>query len=244
MSFARLAPVQIASFGHPETTGINTIDYFLSSTLFESKYINNKYSERLICISEFPSYYEPPKKLSKMKNRKDLKLPENARLYGCLQTLFKLHPDFDSILSKILIQDPDGYIVLIGGKGKVKYWTETLKKRWEKNFPILNERVVFTKHLSLLEFISLCNSVDILLDPFYFGGGNSILEALSVGTPTITKPDLFLRTNVAKAAYKQMKISNPPVVQSSKKYVDLAIELATNKKKNISLRKKEAIYYS
>ena len=92
--------------------------------------------------------------------------------------------------------------------------------------------------LSLLEFISLCNSVDILLDPFYFGGGNSILEALSVGTPTITMPDLFLRTNVAKAAYKQMKISNPPVVQSSKEYVDLAIELATNKKKNISLRKK------
>ena len=47
LAFARLAPVQIVSFGHPETTGINTIDYFLSSTLLEPDN-KKKYSERLI----------------------------------------------------------------------------------------------------------------------------------------------------------------------------------------------------
>jgi cell division protein FtsZ len=51
-----------------------------------------------------------------MKQRKDLGLPENVRLYGCPQTLFKLHPDFDAVLAKILLQDPKGYIVLIGGE--------------------------------------------------------------------------------------------------------------------------------
>ena len=34
LAFSRFAPVQIVSWGHPETTGIDTIDYFLSSTLF------------------------------------------------------------------------------------------------------------------------------------------------------------------------------------------------------------------
>ena len=237
LPFSRFAPVQIASFGHPETTGINTIDYFLSSTLFEPNK-KKKYSERLICLSQFPSYYEPPRNLGLMKNRKDLKLPENVRLYGCLQTLFKLHPDFDAILAKILVRDPNGYIVLIGGKGKIKYWLEALKKRWAKNFSVLNERVLFTKNLSLLEFISLCNCMNVLLDPLYFGGGNTILEAMTVGTPTVTLPDTYLRTNVAKAVYKQMKISEPPIAQSSKEYIDLAIKLAQDSKENYSLRKK------
>ena len=236
LAFARLAPVQIVSWGHPETTGINTIDYFLSSTLLEPNNIRRKYSERLICLSQFPLYYEPPKNLGPLKNRKDLKLPENIRLYGCPQSLFKLHPDFDSILAKILDRDPEGQIILIGGEGKKKYWLEILKKRWSKNFPILNKKVLFTNTLSLLEFISLCKCVNVLLDPIHFGGGNSFLETMLVGTPSITMPGTHLKTNIIAAAYKQMKISKPPIVQSSKEYINLVIELAQDDKKNLSLR--------
>jgi predicted O-linked N-acetylglucosamine transferase (SPINDLY family) len=236
LAFARLAPVQIVSWGHPETTGINTIDYFLSSTLLEPNNVRRKYSERLICLSQFPLYYEPPQNLGTLKNRKDLKLPENIRLYGCPQSLFKLHPDFDSILAEILDQDPEGRIILIGGEGKKKYWLEILKKRWSKNFPILNKKVLFTNTLSLLEFISLCKCVNVLLDPIHFGGGNSFLETMLVGTPSITMPGTHLKTNIIAAAYKQMKISKPPIVQSSKEYINLVIELAQDDKKNLSLR--------
>ena len=236
LAFARLAPVQIVSWGHPETTGINTIDYFLSSTLLEPNNAKRKYSERLICLSQFPLYYEPPQNLGPLKNRKDLKLPENIRLYGCLQSLFKFHPDFDLILAEILFQDPESCIVLIGGEGKEKYWSEILKKRWSKSFSILNKKVLFTNTLSLLEFISLCKCVNVLLDPLHFGGGNSFLEAMLVGTPSITMPGTHLKTNITAAAYKQMKILSPPIVQSSKEYINLAIELAQDDKKNLSLR--------
>ena len=33
LAYARLAPIQITSWGQTETTGIDTIDYFLSSAL-------------------------------------------------------------------------------------------------------------------------------------------------------------------------------------------------------------------
>ena len=241
LAFARLAPVQIVSWGHPETTGINTIDYFLSSTLLESDNIKKKYSEKLICLSQFPLYYQPPKNLGKLKNRKELGLPENVRLYGCPQSLFKLHPDFDSILEKILVEDPDSFIVLIGNKGKEKYWAETLKTRWSKKFNLINPRILFTKNLSLLEYISLCECVNVLLDPLHFGGGNSFLEAMLVGTPTITLPGIDLKTNITAAAYKQMKILNPPIVKSIKEYISLAIKLAHDDKNNLSLRKESKI---
>ena len=243
LALSRFAPVQIVSWGHPETTGIDTIDYFLSSALFELNNAKKKYSERLIQLSQFPLYYNPPFVQSKsvLKNRSDFNFPKKKRLYGCVQTLFKLHPEFDSIFAKILHQDIDGNIVLIGGDGKAKFWIESLKKRWSKNFPILNEKVLFTKKLSLLEFISLCNCVDVLLDPFHFGGGNTFLEAMTVGTPFITKRDKHLKTNIASAGYKQMKILNSPVAQNSKEYINLAINLAKDKEKNNLLRKKSII---
>ena len=238
LAFARLSPVQIVSWGHPETTGINTIDYFLSSNLLEPDIKKKKYSERLICLSQFPLYYQPPQNLGPLKNRKDLKLPKNARLYGCPQSLFKLHPDFDSILEKILINDPEGYIVLIGSDGKQKYWSEILKKRWSEN---INKKVLFTRSSSLLEYISLCECVNVLLDPLHFGGGNSFLESMLVGTPSITMPGTHLKTNITAAAYKQMKIANPPIVRNAKEYVSLAVKLAQDNNKNLSLREESKI---
>jgi len=237
LAFSRLAPVQIVSWGHPETTGINTIDYFFSSTLFEKNNAEKKYSENLICLDEFPIYYEPLKNIGPLKNRADLNLPKDVRLYGCPQSLFKLHPDFDGILAKILEKDPKGYIVFIGGKGKYRFWLESLKKRWSKNFSILNDRILFTNRLSQLEFISFCNCTNVLLDPIYFGGGNTFLESMIVGTPTITLSGNYLRSNITAAAYKQMKIINPPIAKNSEEFVNLAIELAKNKKKNEELRK-------
>ena len=241
LAFSRLAPVQIVSWGHPETTGIDTIDYFLSSTLLETDKIVKKYSERLICLSQFPLYYKPPQNLGLLKNRTHLLLPEKNRLYGCPQSLFKLHPDFDVILAKILEQDPDANVVLIGKEGLDKFWSDNLKKRWSKNFPVLKKKVLFTKRLPLLDFISLCNCVDVLLDPIYFGGGNTFLESMIVGTPTVTMPGTHLKANITAAAYKQMKISNPPIVKNSKEYINLAIELAKNQKKNHALREDSKI---
>ena len=237
LAFSRFAPVQIVSWGHPETTGIDTIDYFLSSSLFETNISKKNYSEKLICLSTFPIYYEPPENIKLAKNRFDLNLPLKANLYACPQSLFKLHPDFDLILAKILEKDPNGYIIFIGGPGIIKYWIKTLKKRWSNTFPIINNRSIFINRLSIEEFICLCKCVDVLLDPVHFGGGNSFLEAMLVGTPVITKPGSHLRANITSAGYKQMNISNAPIVYTSEEYVNLSINLAKNKNKNLKLRK-------
>jgi len=236
LAFARLAPVQIASWGHTETTGINTIDYFLSSTVFEEKKASENYSENLICLSQIPTYFEIPQDIPVLKNRLELKLPTDAHLYGCVQSLFKLHPDFDKVLAEILTRDSKGYIVLIGNDGKDKYWSETLKERWKNKYKILNKKIIFTKKLSLHEFFSLSNCVDVLLIPLHFGGGNTSIEAMIFGTPSITMPKGHLRTNITAGIYKQMKISNPPIVNSTEEYINLAVELAKNKKRNDSLR--------
>src|SRR5208337_1279441 len=63
LAFARLAPVQCVSFGHPNTTGIPNMDYFVSNDLFEPPDAPSHYSERLILLHDLPTlayYYKPP----------------------------------------------------------------------------------------------------------------------------------------------------------------------------------------
>ena len=64
MAHSRLAPVQINTWGHSKTSGINTIDYYFSSKYFEVpdyETADSHYSERLItfdslctCYPKFP----------------------------------------------------------------------------------------------------------------------------------------------------------------------------------------------
>ena len=48
LALKRLAPIQATSWGHPNTTGLNTIDYFLSSDSIEPDDCKDSYTEQLI----------------------------------------------------------------------------------------------------------------------------------------------------------------------------------------------------
>ena len=44
----RLAPIQITAWGHSITSGIDTIDYYISSKYYENEESQKFYSEKLI----------------------------------------------------------------------------------------------------------------------------------------------------------------------------------------------------
>ena len=235
LAHSRLAPIQIMSWGHPETSGIDTIDYFISSTFIEKDNADTFYSEKLIRLKRIPMYFIPPTEPKEKLSRHDFNLPDNKNLYCCPQSLFKIHPDFDSALEKIVKEDKKSQIIMI--ESKYKSHKEKLKKRWKINHPLLIEKTIFLKSMSLDKFLSLIDISDVLLDPFYFGAGVSFSESMIFGTPTITMPGIFMRSRIAAGAYKQMNVSNPPVARNIDEYVGLAIKFANDKKRNEEMRK-------
>ena len=56
----RLAPVQCNAWGHPDTSGFPTLDYYLSSDLMEPPDGEEHYTERLVRLPNLSIYYEPP----------------------------------------------------------------------------------------------------------------------------------------------------------------------------------------
>ena len=102
LAFSRLAPVQCVTWGHPVTTGIPTIDYFISSEALESEESDQHYTERLVRLKTPAIYYYRPETPTSLKDRAAFGLPESGALYMCPQSLFKLHPSFDEILAGTL----------------------------------------------------------------------------------------------------------------------------------------------
>ncbi len=56
----RLAPTQLVAWGHPVTSGLPTLDYYLSADAFEPPDGAEHYTERLIRLPNLGVYYEPP----------------------------------------------------------------------------------------------------------------------------------------------------------------------------------------
>ena len=97
LAFARLAPVQCAMWGHPVTTGLPTVDYFISSACLEPNDGGRHYTERLVELSRLPAFYPRPHPAAEG-CRSPLDLESGIHHYVCAQSLFKLHPDFDDII--------------------------------------------------------------------------------------------------------------------------------------------------
>jgi protein O-GlcNAc transferase len=225
LAFARLAPVQCATWGHPVTTGIPAVDYFLSSELLETDGAERHYTEKLVRLKTVNTYYYRPSAPAPPKGRDHFGLPADAHVYGCPQSLFKFHPDFDDLLGAILRRDPRGILVLISGKNAS--WDELLRKRFGQSIPDVADRVRFLPRQSYEDFLRLNTVCDVLLDPIHFGGGNTAYEALALGVPIVTWPSAFLRGRITLALYKKMGVLDC-VAAGPEEFVGLALRLGTD----------------
>jgi predicted O-linked N-acetylglucosamine transferase (SPINDLY family) len=222
---SRMAPIQCATWGHPVTTGSTAIDYFLSSHLLETDEADAHYTERLVRLANLGTYYYRPWLSIPPRTRSAFGLDARRHVYLCAQTLFKLHPDFDSILAGILRRDDLGEVVLL--EGPFPEWRQLIIERFSRSMPDVMPRVRFLPVLPHADFLWLCALADVLLDPLYFGGGNTSYEGLAMGTPIVTLPGQFLRGRITAALYQKMHVPDC-VVDTSERYIDLAVRLATD----------------
>ena len=223
LSFIKLASYQVTSWGHPETTGNNTVNYFLTSKLIEDFGSEKNFSENLLYADYLPMYYYTPNVNNILKKEE---LSKN-NIYSCPQTLFKIHPDFDLILGKILEEDKKAKLYFIKDLNKTYY--KKLLNRFKKNKKIDLNRIEFIEGLSWENYINHCGQASVLLDPLYFGAGNSFYESMFYGTPTVTKPTKYTKSRLVLGAYNQMEMKEAPIVESIDDYVKKAVEIANYK---------------
>ena len=137
-------------------------------------------------------------------------------------------------LRDLLLQDKDGNVLLINSPGHLNL-VQAIKTRICTNIPEVAERVLFINWMSGEKYYHAINAMDVVLEPFTFGGGNTSYEVFAIGTPIVTKPDKFLRTRFTYALYKLMGIEEP-IATSQQDYIDKAIKIASDKAYRQSLK--------
>lgn len=229
LSFARLAPVQLTSFGHPDTTGVPNIDYFISSSFYELEGAQQHYSEKLIQIPNAGtlSYYYAPEIPDRIK-RSEFELNDDSHLYFCPQTLFKIHPHMDDVFLNILRKDQKAIIVLIEPKdGQIM--RNALHTRLSSMLGELINRVVFVKALEHKKYLQLMHCADVMLDTVHFNGQNTNLEAFAMNIPVVTWPGIMHRERHTFGMYQAMGLAefSDLIANGAQDYAEKAVKVAT-----------------
>ncbi len=234
LAHARLARRQGVLWGHPDTTGLDSIDFFFSPDCMEPADGESHYGERLIRLPG-PTVVYPRPAAQSVPTRRSLGLPEVGVLYLCPQTPFKFHPDFDRAVIRILQAAPTSHLVLVSG-GEPDAMAR-VRTRMVQPCPTLAERIHILPPVAHSEFVALFAVCDVVLDPFHYSGGNTSLEAFASGCPIVTWPGKFMRARHAAGFYRLMGVTDA-VARDHDHYIELAIQLGNDANARAQLRSK------
>ena len=225
----RLAPLQVASWGHPITTGLPTIDLYLSGDLLEPPDANTHYRERLVrlpgtgcCTTPIALEPEAIPELEGVLSRR------RGTRFVISQTPFKFDPADDALFADIAAAVGECTFILFD-LPKFSWAMEQLIDRLKRAFRERN--LDPEKHLLVIpwipreKFYALLDICDVFLDCPSFSGYTTAWQAIQRGLPVVTLEGKFMRQRLAAGLLRKIGMTDT-IAASADDYVAIAKKLA------------------
>lgn len=218
----RLAPLQVTTWGHSDTSGITkSIDLFISSKYYQRGQDDQEFfTEKLYLMNSLSTYYRNPSygipECSRQEMYEILKIKRDstAPLWTCIQTNIKHSVPFQKAILDIATQNPDLTFVIM------------FEYAWDNNKK-LPPNIISISRLPFITYMKLLSVTDVTLDTFPFGGCNSSLEAFSLGVPVITLKGHKLSGRFTSGFYEAMGIESvAPIADSPNSYTEIGLKFA------------------
>jgi protein O-GlcNAc transferase len=221
----RLAPLQCTTWGHPITTGLETIDVYLSSALMEPSSAQEQYSEELVLLPNLSVSYPFPKIESKVQ---PYSFQETERfVFLNMQIYLKLLPQRDWIFPEIAKRQPAVQFHFIASLDKPKI-NEAFLLRLEKAFAKVGlawkDFVVIHPSLTQAEFYGLLDKADAVLDSMDWSGFNTTMEACAMQKLVLTCPGKTFRSRHSYAINRLLGL-DALIVEDEEAYIETALRL-------------------
>jgi CRISPR-associated protein Csy1 len=190
----RLAPRQIAGWGHPVTTGHPTIDAFVSCADMEPAGADAHYTERLVRLPGIGTCYRRPA-LPERAPRAHFGLPDDRVLLLCPQSLFKVHPDNDALFADVLAASPRATLVMFDGRHPrvTERFVARIARAFDARGVSARERLIVLPSFPHDDYLRINLACDAMLDTLHWSGGNTSLDAINCGLPVVTLPGPYMR---------------------------------------------------
>ncbi len=223
----RLAPVQAVSWGHPETTGLPSIDYYLSADGLEPPGAQAHYSEKLILLPHLGSFLEQSRFAPAVTEGEDCSDDPAVPMLLCPGVPFKYAPQHDCVLVEIARRLEKCRLVFFTHPNREQ--CEKLRHRLASAFDaqgLSSEHyVTFLPWLSKPRFHGMLARATLFLDTIGFSGFNTALHAVGRGLPIVAWEGRFMRGRFASGILDRMGLREL-VVASQQDYIALAVRLA------------------
>jgi protein O-GlcNAc transferase len=225
----RLAPVQAVLWGHPFTTGLRNIDWFLSSAAMEPDDHASHYVEKVHLLPGIGCVFEPPEFAADIHLLTQLAHRDGKVHAACLQNAEKLSPRHDALFARLLHSVPALQLSFTPGlmaEGQSRFEAR-LRAACAAASVDFDTRVKVYGRLSQPEFAAVSASQDFILDSFDWSGGVTALETFWLDKPILTLPGKLMRGRHTCAMLRHMDIDEL-IASDEDDYLRRAIRLATD----------------
>jgi len=226
----RMAPLQVASWGHPITTGLSTIDLYFSGDMIEPPDADSHYRERLVRLPGTGCCTTPINLVAEQ-----LAGPQAECLAECRRPVFliaqapyKFDPMDDAMLVNIAAASVDSSLLLVS-HGKYPWATDQLVARIKCAFRERgldpDKQLHVMPWLTLPQFYTLLDQCDIYLDCPSFSGYTTAWQAVQCGLPIVTLEGEFMRQRLAAGLLRRIGITDT-IAGNADEYLAIATQLA------------------
>ncbi len=225
----RLAPVQAASWGQPLTTGLPTIDLFISAEALEPAAAASHYSERLIALPNLGVCIQPLQPTMIAPDFAALGLDPAEPLLLCPGTPFKYMPQGDAALVAIAAR------LHARGAGRLVFFRShrqtmsaqierRMRQAFEKAGVDYDRTVAWIPTLERGRFFGLMQHATAMLDTIGFSGFNTALQGLECDLPVVAFEGEFMRGRLASGPLRLLGLDEL-IATTPAEFADIALRL-------------------
>lgn len=227
LAFARkLAPLQVAWIGYPNTTGLPAIDYRISDGSADPPgKTEHLYSEKVIRLPECFLCYQPPESSPGVSGPPSI---ENGYVtFGSFNNLSKVTRQVLEVWSEIIQAVPNSRLLLKSyAFHEEKARAIAMNKLYDAG--LAKNRVTLLEwSSSLAGHLDAYSRMDISLDTFPYNGTTTTCEALWMGTPVISLAGECHRSRVGASLLTAAGLGDL-ICSNEAEYVKKAVQLAND----------------
>lgn len=197
------APVQISWLGYVGTTGLRSMDYYLTDRHYLPRAQFERYfTEKLVYLPAMAPFH--PVDTAPPVN--DLPaLATGALCFGSFHRVSKINPATVAVWSALLRAVPNARL-LLAAMPAGPHQDQILAEFWRHG--IARERLIVHPHYDMGGYLALHHQVDIGLDAQPWSGGTTTNHAFWMGVPTLTRVGTTPSSRLTAALSHQVGLEN------------------------------------
>jgi protein O-GlcNAc transferase len=228
----RPAPVQVSWLGYLGTLGAPWYDYVLTDRFAAPPELQQFFTERFLYLPDCycPSDTRRPIAAA-VPTRADYELPEQAFVFCCFNSAYKILPEVFAVWMRLLDHVSDSVLWLSPSSAKAR---ENLRRQALAR-GIAPERLVFAPRVAPPDHLARHAHADLFLDTTPYNAGATANDALFMGVPLVTCAGESMASRVAGSQLRAIGL--PDLVTTGLgDYEALALELARDRDRLAGLK--------